>query len=247
MPQGGFTSLQYEIYPLGEHAVTVRWSTGIDREAHRLVLALHEDLENNRFDGLVEGVPAYSAFTVYYDPHVVYRQTRQSPYVAVCELLEKRIAALTPSSLSRSRRVEIPVCYDPEFALDLPFVAQHSGLTEEEVIRIHTSPVYRVTMIGFVPGFPYLEGMDERIAVPRKTTPRGLVHKGSVGIGGKQTGVYPLEIPGGWQIIGRTPLSLFDPLKHPPALLRAGDNVVFYRIDKTEYEHMQEERKGSLE
>jgi inhibitor of KinA len=233
------------MYPLGERAVTVRWSAEMNREANQRALALLKHLENEPFTGYVEAVPAYTSLTVYYDPILVYRKTKQSPYTAVCQWLKSRIEALPTVSVPPSRKVEIPVCYDPEFAPDLSFVAAHNGLTEEEVIELHTAPTYHVTMIGFVPGFPYLEGMDERISTPRKHTPRSAVAPGSVGIGGKQTGVYPLEIPGGWQIIGRTPLKLFDPHATPPTFLRAGDQVIFRRIEKMEYDEICKEQKGS--
>src|SRR5206468_1801686 len=115
--------------------------------------------------------------------------------------------------------IEIPVCYDPEFAFDLDAVARHAQISAEEVVDLHCDADYRVNCIGFTPGFPFLSGLSERLATPRRSTPRKEIPTGSVGIGGKQTGVYPLKSPGGWNIIGRTPLRLFDPQKSPPALL----------------------------
>jgi inhibitor of KinA len=142
------------------------------------------------------------------------------------------VQASTPAA---QRPIEIPVCYGGEFGVDLQFVAEHNGMTADEVVAIHCGATYRVHMLGFAPGFPYLGGMSERIATPRRNTPRLKVAAGSVGIAGPQTGVYPLETPGGWQIIGRTPLALFRPAENPPTLLSPGDFVRFRPITSEEF------------
>jgi inhibitor of KinA len=134
----------------------------------------------------------------------------------------------------------VPTCYGGDLGPDLPFVAQHNGLLPEDVIGIHTGQTYRVYMLGFAPGFPYLGGMSERIAAPRRPSPRIAVPAGSVAIAGTQTGVYPMESPGGWQIIGRTALRLFHPERDPPALLRMGDQVRFRSISREEYGEAKE-------
>jgi inhibitor of KinA len=139
------------------------------------------------------------------------------------------------------RVVEIPVCYGGEFGPDLGYVAEHNQLSVEEVIEIHTSGQYLVYMIGFAPGFPYLGGMSERIMAPRRQSPRLAIPAGTVGIAGMQTGVYPIETPGGWQLIGRTPLALFRPQDNPPSLLQSGDIVRFCQISDKEYEEYKEE------
>jgi inhibitor of KinA len=132
--------------------------------------------------------------------------------------------------------VEIPVCYDPEFALDLDHVAQHAQMSPKEVVDLHRATDYHVNCIGFTPGFPYLAGLPEKLATPRRATPRKEIPAGSVAIGGRQSGIYSLRSPGGWNVIGRTPLRLFDPQKNPPALLRAGDRLRFQAISRQEFE-----------
>jgi len=140
---------------------------------------------------------------------------------------------------SRSRTVEIPVCYDAEFALDINDVAHRANISPSEVIRLHSAAEYRVACIGFVPGFPFLTGLSKKLATPRRDVPRKEIPPGSVGIGGAQTGIYPLRSPGGWNLIGRTPLRLFDPKKSPPTLLRAGDRVRFRVITREEFESIK--------
>jgi inhibitor of KinA len=137
------------------------------------------------------------------------------------------------------RPVEIPVCYDLEFAADLEDVARYAQISTKEVVDLHTGAEYRVACIGFVPGFPFLAGLVKTLATPRRATPRKEIPPGSVGIGGAQTGIYPLRSPGGWNLIGRTPLKLFDPIKNPPALLRAGDRVRFRAITRQEFESLK--------
>jgi inhibitor of KinA len=165
-----------------------------------------------------------------------------SPYRTVCQWLRSRLDSLGLDREARRRTVEIPVCYGGEYGPDLEFVARHNGLDAEEVIRIHTAGEYLVYMIGFTPGFPYLGGLSARIAAPRLEKPRFKVPGGSVGIAGRQTGIYPLTAPGGWRLIGRTPLSLFTPALDPPCLLRPGDAVTFKAISREEYERLREER-----
>ena len=136
------------------------------------------------------------------------------------------------------RAIEVPVCYENEFAPDLGDVAQHAGLSEEEVVRRHSSARYRVNCVGFTPGFPYLSGLPAELATPRRASPRTEIPAGSVAIGGAQTGIYPSKSPGGWNVIGRTPLRLFDHRNEPPAMLRAGDSVRFRQISREEFEQL---------
>jgi KipI family sensor histidine kinase inhibitor len=143
--------------------------------------------------------------------------------------------------------IEIPTLYGGDSGPDLDYVASHNGLTPEEVVQIHASGTYRIYMLGFTPGFPYLGGMDERIATPRLETPRTKISGGSVGIAGAQTGIYPIDSPGGWQIIGRTPLALYDPQREEPILLQAGESIRFVPIDQETYDRLwQETREGRV-
>lgn len=180
----------------------------------------------------------------FYDPvKISYQHNCDNlPYDFVCSQLQQLLAELKDDKTITPRLVEIPVCYGGEFGPDLEYVAAFNGLTTEEVIHIHSSGDYLVYMIGFAPGFPYIGGMSEKIATPRRETPRLKIPSGSVGIAGKQTGVYPIETPGGWQLIGRTPLKLFRPDEEPPSLLMAGDKIKFVPISYNDYKEMEEDK-----
>ena len=202
----------------------------IDEDINTLVTQLFDYCTIHPFDGFVEAVPAYASLTVFYNV----LQVRQayyhidSAYQMVESYIEKALTNLSSTETREPVLIEIPVVYDGE---DLGFVATHNQLSVEEVIEIHSQATYRVYMMGFLPGFAYLGGMDERIATPRKSTPRTKVPAGSLGIAGKQTGIYPLESPGGWQLIGRTSLALFDINSSNPTLLKAGDLVRFVAVE----------------
>lgn len=213
----------------------VQLAERIDNDAFERVQAFSQLLGQASIPGLIEHVPAYTTVTIYYDP---LRTNHEDTRVAVEQLLSE----VQPNAPLAARTIEIPVCYGGEFGIDLEYVAQHHGITADEVIAIHSAATYRVHMLGFVPGFPYLGGMSERIATPRRDTPRLIVPAGSVAIGGSQTGVYPLETPGGWQIIGRTPLALFRPAEDPPTLLSPGDTVRFRSIASEEFAALREGR-----
>lgn len=232
----------FQLYPLGDAAVVVQFGDSIDLATHGMVRTFAAYLERHAFTGLIEYVPAYTTVTVYYNPWVVSGKGRQDPYERVRVLLQMILQHLKKDmQVYTSREVTIPVCYGGEFGPDLAFVASHNHLTPEQVIALHTGGSYQVYMIGFAPGFPYMGGLDERIAAPRKETPRAMIPQGSVGIAGKQTGIYPIETPGGWQLIGRTPLSLFNPDRDHPSLLQAGDTVRFVAITPEEYEQRKEQ------
>lgn len=226
--------MNHRIFPLGDNALTIDFGNVISVEFNDKVRGLAEYFMQNQFAGFVEVVPAYSSLTVFYDV-VKVRTTfgeHDTAFAAVKNLVENALLQSENLSITEPRLVKIPVCYEAEFAPDIEFVAELNNLTTKEVIEIHTSKTYRVFMVGFLPGFPYLGEVDERITAPRQSEPRLKVPQGSVGIAGRQTGIYPLESPGGWQIIGRTPLSLFNPNQNPPTLLQSGDSVQFYAIDK---------------
>ncbi|ARU60668.1 kinase inhibitor [Tumebacillus avium] len=221
---------RYELFPLGDAAVVVKLGDGIDSATHQRVQVLTRSLEARAFSWLVEVVPAFASVTVYYNPVVL-----NGGYDQVCVLIEDVLGSLPADVAFAPKVVEIPVCYGGEMGPDLGFVAAHNGLTEKEVVAIHTSGEYLVYMIGFAPGFPYLGGLSEKVAAPRRATPRLAIPAGSVGIAGKQTGVYPLETPGGWQLIGRTPMPLFRPEREVPSVLQAGDVVRFRAVSHEEF------------
>ena len=227
------------IKPLGDTALRVQLGEGIDPELNRRVRAACAALERAALPGVVEWVPSYTAVTVHYQPHVVRFQE-------LCRQVEAAIAADQDAPLPAGKVVTLPVLYGGEQGPDLGFVAEHHRLSVEEVIALHSTPEYLVYMIGFAPGFPYLGGLPERLATPRLEKPRLSVPKGSVGIGGSQTGVYSVDSPGGWRLIGRTPVALYDPKRNPPALLEAGDRLRFRPVSAAEYAEIDASvRKGT--
>lgn len=230
---------EFWIYPLGDSSIVLEFGQEIREDVHRLILAVCTFLDEYSFEGFVEYVPAFTTVTVFFDPLI-------ADYPAIKAMLEEMVEEIgqTDEPISDGLVVEIPVLYGGEEGPDLSFVAAHSGLTEAEVIALHTSGEYLVYMIGFAPGFPYLGGLNEKISVPRKERPRTSVPAGSVGIAGTQTGVYPIETPGGWQIIGQTPLDLFDADREPPALLKAGNKVRFVSITEQEFEMLNQGANG---
>jgi inhibitor of KinA len=232
---------EVQLYPLGESAVVVQFGDVIKRHTHLAVQALSAYLEEHTFLGFVEYVPAFTTVTVYYNPLEVNALSAASAYDSVAETLRQMVLQQTEFvEKPQAHVVEIPVCYGGKFGPDLGFVASHAQLSTAEVIALHTQAEYLVYMIGFAPGFPYLGGMSEQLIVPRKEKPRMKVPAGSVGIAGKQTGVYSIQTPGGWQLIGRTPLRLFTPYADTPSLVSAGNYVRFVPITEQEYERTQQ-------
>ena len=217
----------------GDRAIFVEFGDAIDPEINRRVRHLMLSLHRERVRGIVETVPTYRSLLVYFEP----RQIDGSRLRETLRLLAQQTGE---DALPRPRLIEVPTVYGSEYGPDLEFVAQHGSLSAPEVIRTHTGAPYLVYMIGFLPGFPYLGGMSPRIATPRLATPRAKVPAGSVGIAGSQTGIYPAESPGGWRLIGRTPLKLFDPGREPPALFQAGDYLSFISITPQEYDSTRE-------
>lgn len=217
------------LLPLGECGLVAQFGEGIDPElnarVHRLAAALRMDPPA----GIVETVPSYRSLLVLFDPLRVTRAELEE--VVVQRAAEASAAAPAPTG----RLVRIPVCYGGEFGPDLGFVAAQAGISEQQVTALHSGRDYPVYMLGFLPGFPYLGGLPVRIAAPRLETPRARVEAGSVGIAGSQTGIYPVASPGGWRIIGRTPLRLFDPGREEPFLAAAGDRVRFEPVDRAEF------------
>lgn len=205
----------------------------ISVELNEKVIQLADFIAKNPFRGFVELVPAYASLTVFYDLIEVRKNYGNFPdsFSFVKNFIENALSNSEKSGESELRLIKIPVDYSEKFAPNLGFVADFAKLSVEEIVKIHTAPIYRVFMIGFLPAFAYLGEVDARIAAPRKRTPRLKIAKGSVGIAGKQTGIYPLESPGGWQIIGKTDLEMFQPENNEISLLKTGDSVQFYDVN----------------
>lgn len=220
--------------PLGDRALTVTFGNEISETMHVTVQRAAHYLKNGLGKGLVDVVPAYCAITLYYDPMAI----SLAELKAWCERGAREGWTSTRGEVWRSngRTVRIPVLYGGAFGPDLEDVARLHGLSPETVISRHSGGTYAVYMIGFTPGFPYLGGMDPTLSTPRHATPRTHVAAGSVGIAGKQTGIYPINSPGGWQIIGRTPLKLVDFQKSNPFLLKPGDCVAFQSISQADFD-----------
>ncbi|MFC4321874.1 5-oxoprolinase subunit PxpB [Litchfieldia salsa] len=229
--------MDYMLHPLGDQAVLIEVGETITLDIHEKIKTISSCLNTLQDDWFIEYIPAFTTVTVFYDLMTIQKKDtkNKTPYEYVCDELSFLLSSVGTNEKVESRTVTIPVCYEQELAPDLEFVAKTNQLSSQEVINIHSSGEYTVYMIGFAPGFPYIGGMSNRIAAPRKETPSLRIPAGSVGIAGKQTGVYPLETPGGWQIIGRTPLKLFQPDEDNPSLLKAGDKIKFSQISYKDY------------
>ena len=223
--------LKPRFFPMGDRALVIEFGHRIDVELSRAIAGIAAGLRAIPLPGVTDVVPAYTTLTLHYDPAIV----GADPYDAMMAAVSEHLLSDFDETLPPSRRVEIPVCYGGRHGEDLESLAASLGLRTEEVIRIHSEAEYQVQMLGFIPGFAYLGGLDARIAAPRHATPRSSVPAGSVAIGGEQTGVYPLDSPGGWLLIGRTPLRLFDPESPTPCLLAAGDTVRFVAITAAQF------------
>lgn len=213
--------------PMGDRSLLVELGETISPEVNRRVQELMRQLEQSHLPGVREFAPGYRSLLVVFDPRAI------SP--AVLQTCIAKVAAQSGSfGLPQAKLVTIPVFYGGDFGPDLEWVSGHLGISAEEVIRLHTETVYRVYMIGFTPGYPYMGELPAALAIPRRSTPRTRVPKGSVGIAQRQTGIYPVESPGGWQIIGWTPIELFDPDRQLPSLLEMGDRVKFEAVRQVE-------------
>ena len=225
------------ILTVGDCAVSVEFGQEISLEINHKVMALKMVLEREPIRGIVELIPTYCSLLIQYDPmDLRYGQLR--------DRLEALVTQLDEVEMPPKQVVEIPVAYGGEYGPDLGEVARAHNISEEEVIKLHSEPEYPIYMLGFVAGFPYLGGMNKAIATPRKKSPRIKIEAGSVGIAGEQTGIYSVESPGGWQIIGRTPLKLYDVNRNEPVLLKAGQYIKFKPITKEEFRAMENEHKG---
>lgn len=221
------------ISPVGDCAISIDFGQVIDPKINRHIRQTIERIQKLKLDGITELVPTYCALLIQYDAMLY-------SYSDICNLMEPLLEpSATDDANERVTVIEIPTVYGGEFGPDLGFVASHNNLSEDEVVAIHSGTDYLVYMLGFIPGFTYLGGMDPRIATPRLSSPRTLIPAGSVGIAGEQTGTYPSDSPGGWQIIGRTPVTMYDMSKEQAALLSAGDYVRYVPIDEAEYNRIK--------
>lgn len=227
-----------EVSQISETSALVEFGKVISEEINKKVRTFCAYLDEYPFKGMIEYVPAFTSVSIIYNP---LDMNSESPYEVVKDILDKIISKLNFSSMDEENIVQIPVCYGGEFGQDIEHVAKINNITVDEVIKIHSQGKYLVYMIGFAPGFPYLGGMSEKISAPRRESPRTAIPAGSVGIAGMQTGVYPIETPGGWQLIGRTPLKMFDLNRNPKSLLKAGDVAKFYPISYEKYLELKEE------
>jgi KipI family sensor histidine kinase inhibitor len=218
------------IEALGDRGLILKFSDEINQTAHLSVMKIDKFLLNFKIEGVIEWIPSYSSVTLIYNPEII-------KYKCLLEKLE-HFDESSVDFVVEGKTVEIPVLYGGKFGPDIEFVANANKISVEDVIKIHSGANYEVWMIGFMPGFPYLYGLPSSINVPRLKSPRKFVPSGSVGIAGGQTGIYPIDSPGGWQIIGRTPLKIFDVKKDPPVLFDVGDRVKFISIDEKGYDKL---------
>jgi inhibitor of KinA len=215
----------------GDKGLLVEFGAAINPEINRKVRHIFLSLEKMPISGVAEVIPTYRSLLIYYDPFQISVERLKR------EILDRE-NKLDQWEIPPPETVEIPVAYGDDFGPDLEFVAQHNELTPEEVVEIHTSGTYLIYMLGFTPGFPFLGGLSEKIFTPRRETPRMVVPAGSVGIAKNQTGIYPIDSPGGWQLIGKTPIRLYDPNRSPPILLKAGNYLKFKRISTKEFQEI---------
>lgn len=226
----------FRIFPLGESAATIELGIVMDELVNKKALALGEWFNKNNIPGIKDVVVAYSSLTLFYDPYLLLRNhhIHGSVYSWIEKLLVKAFDESEDVNTHVAKSIRIPVCYDAQFGIDQQYLSEHLGLSADEIIQIHYSRKYRVYMLGFVPGFGYLGELDHRLIVPRKPLPVQ-VAPGSVAIASNQTAIYPITSPGGWHIIGRTPMGLFDPNAEIPVKLQAGDEVEFYPVSIEEF------------
>lgn len=218
----------------GDSALVMEFGNEIAKDINAKIATVVENLKKKKVDGILDILPTYRSILINYDPMKI----SHSEIVGILTELSK----LNSSNHSDDvRLIEIPTIYGGEYGPDIKNVAEHAGMSEKEVVKIHTGTDYLVYMMGFMPGFTYLGGLDERIATPRLKSPRLKIEAGSVGIAANQTGMYPLESPGGWQLIGRTPLKLYDDTKEPPVFIQAGDYIRYVSIDKKQYDKIKNE------
>jgi inhibitor of KinA len=226
----------YSIFPLGDMGLIIDFGNKIDEGINKKVLQLFHQLKKHSHSCIIDLVPAYSSLAVYYDVCAVYQKRKEdkTAFETMADLVEEWMNEEEQILPQQNRLIEVPVCYSEKFATDIQYISQQKDICVEEIVQLHASKTYRVYMIGFLPGFAYMGPVDDRIAIPRKPQPQN-VAAGAVGIAGNQTGIYPLDSPGGWQIIGRTPMKLFNKNKNQPVAFEPGDEIKFYSITEDEF------------
>jgi inhibitor of KinA len=224
----------FRIVPAGDSAIVVELEERIDPAVNARVIRLADRVHAAAIPGIRDVVPTYRSVAVFFDPI-------RTDYRRLVGWLEREVDQTGSAQVEERSPISVPVCYGGELGPDLAAVAAFASLSPDEVVVAHTSALYRVFMLGFVPGFAYMGVLDVRIAMPRRATPRVRVPRGAVGIAGAQTGIYPAETPGGWQLIGRTPVKPFDAARPAPFLFRPGDAVRFVPIGRTEFERLAKE------
>ena len=225
-----------KIMTAGDSSILIQFGNSIDPDINARIAATVQLMKEQHIEGVVDIIPAFCSLLINYDPRVI-------SYDEMKTRMEKILSVEIAAGARKKKVYEIPVCYGGEFGPDLPTIAEHAGLSEQEVIDIHSSTDYLIYMLGFLPGFTYLGGLDERIHTPRLANPRIRIPAGSVGIGGSQTGIYPMDSPGGWQLMGMTPVKTYDPDREVPILVEAGDYIRFVPVDRAEYDRI----KGEVE
>ncbi|MBU3113811.1 5-oxoprolinase subunit PxpB [Clostridium lacusfryxellense] len=216
----------------GDRGLVVEFGDEIEEQVNSKIRSLTVVIEQEGIIGINETIPTYRSLMVIYDPMIMELDE-------LIEVIKSIISRMHELKLPGAKVIEIPTLYGGEYGPDIEYVADHNKISIDEVIKIHTDTQYLIYMIGFTPGFPYLGGMSDKIEAPRLQNPRTKIPVGSVGIAGKQTGIYPVESPGGWQLIGRTPVKLYDPYRKDPVLLNAGDYIKFVKIDENEYKNIE--------
>ncbi|CAM4117821.1 5-oxoprolinase subunit PxpB [Gillisia hiemivivida] len=225
-----------QIKPMGDRAILIEFQPEINEKSLNKLLSFKEIIEKELIEDKVEVINTYHSLLI------VYVSTIENIYDKVFALKELVSKANIGKNIN-SQIFHIPVCYDEEFGLDLELISMENNLKIPDIIQLHTTPIYTVYFTGFLPGFLYLGGLDEKLQISRKSSPRMKVEKGAVGIGEKQTGIYPKTSPGGWQIIGNSPMTFFDKNRNPPCIISSGDKVKFYSVSKSQYFQISEEIK----
>ena len=220
------------ILTAGDSSLLIEFGKEISPEINRKISATVQMMREQHIEGVVDVIPAFCSLLINYDPRVI-------TYGEISHRMQDLLKLEIKAGEQRKKIYEIPVCYGGEYGPDIANIAQHAGLTEEEVIKLHSSRDYLIYMLGFLPGFCYLGGLDERLHTPRLANPRIKINAGSVGIGGSQTGIYPLDSPGGWQLMGMTPVKTYDPEREVPILVEAGDYIRFVPVDEAEYHRIK--------
>lgn len=221
----------FRYFPLGDSSFLIKVGDSISIDCHKRIRALLIDINKAKIKGVVELIPAYNELMLIYN-------STEITYTKLIDKLKEIEKTLNSDKLPATTLIHIPVCYEKEFAPDLEIVAKTNNISQNKVVSIHASIEYLVYMIGFTPGFCYLGGMDTKISISRKESPRQVIEAGTVGIAGNQTGIYPIDSPGGWQLIGKTPVKLFDTERNPEFLIEAGNYIKFNPITKLEFEEI---------